>query len=1557
MQRVPRTHVPAACTRACASVAALAFVPRSEENRHREGLNMNLRGLPAPDGLYDPSQEHDACGVGFVVDIKGRRSHGIVEQALEILVNLEHRGACGCDPDTGDGAGIMLQIPHAMLQRSLGGRLPEPGYYGVGQVFLPRDAMERGICEAVIERVVEEEGLRFIAWRDVPVDNSVLGWKSREVEPVIRQFFVGRSPALPDEEAFERKLYVARKVIGRAIERKRLREESFFYICSLSCRTVVYKGLLLARQIAGFYRDLAEADVVTALALVHQRFSTNTFPTWPLAHPYRMLAHNGEINTLRGNRNWMHARQARLTSPVFGDDVRKLIPLVSETASDSATLDNALELLVRGGRSLPHAMLMLIPEAWGNNPHMDPDRRAFYEYHACMMEPWDGPAAVAFTDGRSIGAVLDRNGLRPARYLVTKDDLVVMASECGVLSIPDQNVRLKWRLQPGRIFLVDTVEGRIIEDDEIKDRLVRRKPYRRWLEANKIDLRDLPEPATVHAFDHETLIERQKAFGYTLEDLNIILGPMAVNGEEPVGSMGNDAPLAVLSERPQLLYHYFKQLFAQVTNPPIDPIREELVMSLTHYIGANGSLLDETPENCRQLRLESAILTNAELEKLRQIEEPDFQARTLPILFDPTTGAAGLETALTRLCRSASRALEDGVSVIVLSDRGVNRHMAPIPALLAVSAVHHHLIREGSRTNVAIVVESGEPREVMHFALLVGYGASAINPYLAFETLTAMVREGQLPEGVTVEQVHRGFIKAIDKGLLKTMSKMGISTLQSYRGAQIFEAIGLHEEVVERYFTGTHSRISGVKLDVIAAEAAARHAFAYPPAEIPENLFLDPGGWYQWRRGGEFHQLNPDTIAKLQHAARTGDYALYRQFADLANRQSEELATLRGLFRFRFGNPIPLEEVEPVEAIVRRFSTGAMSLGSISREAHETLAIAMNRLGGRSNTGEGGEDPVRYRRDPNGDSRRSAIKQVASARFGVTTEYLVNADELQIKMAQGAKPGEGGQLPGHKVDKYIARVRHSTPGVTLISPPPHHDIYSIEDLAQLIFDLKNVNPRARISVKLVSEIGVGTVAAGVAKAHADHILISGYEGGTGASPLSSIKHAGIPWELGLSETQQVLVKNDLRGRCVIQTDGQLKTGRDVVIAGILGAEEFGFSSAPLVALGCVMMRVCHKNTCPVGIATQDPVLRERFAGKPEHVVNFFRFVAQEVREIMAQLGVRKFDDLVGRTELLDTVRAVEHWKARGVDVSVLLHRPEVPETVAVRCVQPQDHGLDEAIDYHLIDACRKALEAGEAVEIEGPIRNCNRTVGTMLSGEVAMRYGDQGLPPDTIRIRFTGSAGQSFGAFLANGISLTLIGDANDYLGKGISGGRIAVLPPPECDFPAHQNIIAGNTLLYGATGGEVYLRGVVGERFAVRNSGAMAVVEGTGDHGCEYMTGGVVVVLGKTGRNFAGGMSGGIAFVWDEDGKFESRLNRGNGTILLEPLEEQADIDLVYQLIENHFTHTGSARAREILLDWPRHIGRFRKVWSTEFRRMQAELAAEAAQTGVPASAAPAAS
>ena len=1505
--------------------------------------------LPAAHGLYDPQFEHDACGVGFVAHIKGHKSHAIIENGLDILKNLAHRGATGCDPLTSDGAGILIQIPHTFFAAELSAQgiaLPAPGQYGVGMFFLPADAEERALYERIIERTALEIRQPVLAWRTVPVDEGQLGWLAKSVAPVIRQAFFQRAADIEDELAFERRLYLLRRRIQNEIAELDLEHEGYFYVNSLSSRTVVYKGLLMADRIAAYFLDLQDRTVVSALALVHQRFSTNTFPTWDLAHPFRYIAHNGEINTLRGNRNWMRSRQAQMTSDVFGDELQELFPLVNKSGSDSATLDNAIELLYLAGRSLPHVMMMLIPEAWDKDVLMSPEKKAFYEYHACLMEPWDGPAAVPFTDGVCIGAVLDRNGLRPARYIVTDDDLVIMASETGVLPIDPAKVKTKGRLQPGKIFLVDTAQGRIVSDEEIKHELCSRQPYGEWLAANLLALRDLDVPtveqvAAEHR-DTEPLLVRQQGFGYTLEDIRIILHPMATNGEQPLGSMGTDTPLAVLSNRPHLLYNYFKQLFAQVTNPPIDPIREELVTSLVDYIGGGGSLLAEGPEHARQIRLERPLLTDAELEQIRHIHTADFRARTLSTLFDVADGK-GLEKALEALCTNADTAVTEGITFLVLSDRGIAADRAPIPALLATAALHHHLVRRGTRNQVSLIVETGEAREVQHFCLLVGYGASAINPYLAYETLTDMKAQGILPAELTVEKAIYNFIKAIDKGMIKTFAKMGISTLQSYKGAQIFEAIGLDQELVERFFTGTPSRLGGVKLEVLQREAVSRHAFAYPPMHIAENLDLEPGGQYQWRRFGEHHHYNPDTVAKLQQSVRSNDYKTFKAFSAAANDVSENLSTLRGLLRFVPGSAVPIAEVEAASEIVKRFVTGAMSLGSISREAHETLAIAMNRMGGKSNTGEGGEDPVRYVPLPNGDRRRSAIKQIASARFGVTAHYLTNADELQIKMAQGAKPGEGGELPGHKVDKYVADIRHSTPGVTLISPPPHHDIYSIEDLAQLIFDLKNVNPAARISVKLVSEVGVGTVAAGVSKAHADHVLISGYDGGTGASPISSIKHAGIPWEMGLAETQQVLVKNDLRGRIRVQTDGQLKTGRDVVVAALLGAEEFGFSSAPLVAMGCIMMRVCHLNTCPVGIATQDPVLRARFAGQPENVVAFFFFLAEEVREIMAELGFRTVDEMVGRMDRLDASAAIAHWKADGLDLSPLLTMPEVASTVAHRCVQKQEHGLETAIDLQLIELAASALENGTPVSIDMPIHNSNRTVGTMLSGRIAAKYGAEGLPDDTIHVNFNGSAGQSFGAFLMRGVTLNLEGDANDYVGKGLSGGRIVVYPPKEAPFDPAENIIAGNTILYGATSGEVYLRGVVGERFAVRNSGANAVVEGTGDHGCEYMTGGTVVVLGHTGRNFAAGMSGGVAYVWDPEETFARRLNDNHGLIVLEKVTAGQDVEELKTLIENHQRLTRSDRAATILQRWQETLPQFVKVVSLEYRRAQSALEAEA--------------
>jgi glutamate synthase (NADPH/NADH) large chain len=1494
-----------------------------------------MNGLPARQGLYDPQFEHDACGLGFVASIKGQKSHEIVTKGIEVLINLTHRGACGCDPDTGDGAGIIIQVPHTFFAReckTLGFTLPNPGDYGVGMIFFPVERQPRLQCEGVLERVVQEEGLKLLGWRDTPCDGTALGRIARGSQPYIQQIFVGRADGM-DEDAFERKLYVVRKRVETEIADSEIESKGTFYICSLSCRTIVYKGLLLAPQITKFFAELSDPDVTSALCLVHQRFSTNTFPTWQLAHPFRYIAHNGEINTVKGNVNWMYARQSVLESPLFGKDIKKLFPVIAPHGSDSANFDNALELLVQGGREIPHAVAMMIPEAWAGNQHMNPAKKAFYEYHASLMEPWDGPAAVAFTDGRVIGATLDRNGLRPARYLVTHDDMVVMASETGVLPIAPETVKIKGRLQPGKMFLVDTVAGRIVSDKELKKRLYSRNPYQQWLQENQVTMDQLPDPPRVVPSDHDTILCRQRAFGYTDEDIRTILLPMAKDGQEPIGSMGTDTPLACLSDRPQPLFNYFKQLFAQVTNPPIDPIREEMVMSLINYIGSEGNLLDETPEHCHTLKLNHPLLTNYDLEKLRRLSKGDLLATTLPMLFVAADGEKGLKRALDSLCRRASLSIKSGYSLLILSDRGVDEDYAPIPSLLALTAVHNHLIREKTRTQVALIIESGEPREVMDFALLIGYGASAVNPYLAIETLEDMGRRGYLPEGVSFETALRNFKKAINKGLLKTASKMGISTLQSYCGAQVFEAIGLNKSLIDKYFTGTPSRIEGVGLDVLAREAQMKHEHAFKPATDSETE-LAIGGNYHYRAQGELHLLNPQTISKLQHSVRQSNYQTFKEYAELLDDQSRALCTLRGLMKFKKGHAVPIEEVEPAKEIVKRFTTGAMSFGSISKEAHETLAIAMNRLGGKSNTGEGGEDEVRFKPDPNGDSRRSAIKQVASGRFGVTAHYLVNADELQIKMAQGAKPGEGGQLPGHKVDEVVARVRHSIPGVGLISPPPHHDIYSIEDLAQLIYDLKNVNPRARISVKLVAEVGVGTVAAGVSKAHADVVLISGDTGGTGASPLSSIKHAGIPWELGLAEAQQVLVLNDLRGRIRVQTDGKLQTGRDVIIAALLGAEEFGFATTPLISMGCVMMRKCHLNACAVGIATQDPELRAKFQGSPEHVINFFFFIAEQARELMAQLGFRTMDEMIGRVDMLDMRPAVDHWKARGLDYSAILYNPPVPHRVARRCIQAQDHGLGVALDHKLISLSAAALESKTPVEIELPIRNVDRTVGTMLSGEVAQRYGSEGLPDDTIKCKFTGSAGQSFGAFLAKGVTLELEGDTNDYVGKGLSGGKVIVYPPRTSTFAPEQNILIGNVVLYGATSGEAFFNGVAGERFCVRNSGATAVVEGTGDHGCEYMTNGLVVVLGKTGRNFSAGMSGGIAYVYDEDGDFEDERCNTAG-VDLEPVMEQRDIDLLRGLIQRHHEATNSQRAKWILDHWADALSGFIKVFPHEYKRV----------------------
>jgi glutamate synthase domain-containing protein 2/glutamate synthase domain-containing protein 1/glutamate synthase domain-containing protein 3 len=1484
--------------------------------------------LPPSYGLYDPTLDKDSCGVGFVVNIKDARSHDIVNQGLQILANLEHRGATGADPKVGDGAGIMVQIPDAFLRQTvkpLGFALPK-GLYGVGMVFLPQGENERTECESIINDRIVAEGQKVLGWRTVPVDPAPLGETSRLSMPYVRQVFVQPSARLKDPMAFERKLYVIRRLVEKAVKQAALGD---FSIPSFSCRTLVYKGMLTSNQLQAFYPDLSEPEFASAIALVHARYSTNTFPSWGLAHPFHTLAHNGEINTLRGNINWMRAREKGMHSPVLGKDLEKVMPIIDPTGSDSAIFDQVLEFLVMTGRSLPHAMMMMIPEAWDNNPLMDEDRRAFYMYHATLMEPWDGPAAMAFSDGVVVGATLDRNGLRPARIWVTKDDRVIMASEAGVLPVEPADVLYKTRLRPGRMFVVDLAQKRVIGDEELKNSLVAVHPYRQWLADYKIEMEDLPDPPHVIQPDHETVLQRQQVFGYTKEDVRMILPPMAQNAEEPVGSMGTDAPIAVLSRRPKLLFNYFKQNFAQVTNPAIDAIREEMVMSLVTFLGREGNLLDEKPANANVLRLPHPILVNYDLEKLRHVTVGNFQAKTLPMLFKAREGVAGLEQALETLNRSADEAVRKGYSLIILTDRGVSHELAPIPSLLATASVHHHLIRNGTRSNVGLIIETGEAREVHHFALLIGYGATAVNPYLALETLvdqnTKFKHSAQAPSPKPVSN----YIKAINKGLLKVFSKMGISTIQSYHGAQIFEALGLNKEVIERYFPGTYSRIGGLGLKELTEEVLARHRFAFP--EAGTNPFLDVGGQYQYRRDGEYHSVNPETIHWLQRAVRNNDPAAYDRYAQALDAANRHIGTLRGLLEFK-PNPIPLEDVEPAENIMRRFATGAMSLGSISREAHETLAIAMNRIGGRSNTGEGGEDPVRFKPDPNGDSRNSAIKQVASGRFGVNSNYLVHAQELQIKIAQGAKPGEGGQLPGHKVDQYIGSIRFTTPGVGLISPPPHHDIYSIEDLKQLIFDLKNSNPAADVSVKLVSETGVGTVAAGVAKAKADMVLISGHDGGTGASPLSSIQHAGTPWEIGLAETQQTLVANNLRGRIRVQTDGQLKTGRDVVVAALLGAEEFGFSTAPLIALGCIMMRVCHLNTCPVGIATQDPRLRKKFEGAPEHVERFFRFIAEDVRRHMAHLGFRTMGEMIGRVDRLETRRAIDHWKAKGIDLSAILHRPWVDSSVPLRAIEKQDHGITNVLDLKLIELCKPALEERKPVFLELPICNANLTTGTMLGSEVTRRHGADGLPDNTIQIRFTGSAGQSFGAFLPRGITLTLQGDANDYIGKGLSGGRLIVYPPPGSTFIPEENIIVGNVVLYGATAGEAFFNGVAGERFCVRNSGAHAVVEGVGDHGCEYMTGGVTVVLGETGRNFAAGMSGGIAYVLDEQDTFRTRCNQA--MVELEPLDTE-DVQRIHGLVTKHVHYTRSPKGQRILEHWDAVVRKFVKIMPIDYKRI----------------------
>jgi len=1522
---------------------------------------------PSQQGLYNPANEHDACGVGFVAHVKGQKNHNIVAQGLQILENLTHRGATGADPLAGDGAGILIQMPDAFLRRETqahGISLPEPGEYGVGMLFLPQNDQVRDKCERIIKECIESEGQGFLGWRDVPTCNDGLGEGVKAVEPYVRQVFIARGQSCADQDAFERKLFVIRKRAEHAIQALKLDE--MFYVPSLSSRLLSYKGMLLSDQVGEYFPDLKDEAMVSALALVHQRFSTNTFPSWDLAQPFRMIAHNGEINTVRGNVNWMAARRHSMSSQVLGRDLDKLWPLIDEGQSDSACFDNALELLVAGGYSMAHAMMLLIPEAWAGNPLMDEKRRAFYEYNAALMEPWDGPAAVAFTDGRQIGATLDRNGLRPARYLITDDDLVVMASEMGVLDIPQEKIVKKWRLQPGKMFLIDMEQGRIIDDAELKTELANAQPYQQWLDDTQILLNNLPGAAAGDGCDEDTLLDRQQAFGYSQEDLKFLMTPMAVTGQEATGSMGADNPVAVLSNKAKPLFNYFQQNFAQVTNPPIDPIREELVMSLVSLIGPRPNLLglDEAGSHER-LEVHQPVLTNEDLERIRHIQDHTdgaFRTRTLDICYAADLGAGGMDAALSNLCAQAEQAVSDGHNILILSDSSVSAARLPIPALLATAAVHQHLVRTGLRTEAGLVVETGAAREVHHFAMLAGYGAEAVNPYLAFETLTSLC--GQFPDDVDNAEAQKRYIKAVGKGLLKVMSKMGISTYQSYCGAQIFDAVGLSSKFVQRFFTGTATTIEGVGLAEVAAEAAQWHRDAYGNAPIYREA-LDVGGDYAYRIRGEAHAWTPDSIAKLQHATRANDYRTYAEFARQINEQNEGLTTLRGLFSFKKSDtPVPLDEVEPAAEIVKRFVTGAMSFGSISYEAHSTLAVAMNRIGGKSNTGEGGEEPERFVPLANGDSMRSAIKQVASGRFGVTTEYLANADDIQIKMAQGAKPGEGGQLPGHKVNDVIARVRHSTPGVGLISPPPHHDIYSIEDLAQLIFDLKNVNPAARISVKLVSEVGVGTVAAGVSKAHADHVTISGFDGGTGASPLTSVKHAGSPWEIGLAETHQTLVMNKLRGRIVVQVDGGMRTGRDVVIGALLGADEFGFATAPLIVEGCIMMRKCHLNTCPVGVATQDPVLRKRFTGKPEHVVNYFFMVAEEIRGLMAKLGFRTFNEMIGRSDILDMRDAIDHWKAKGLDYSRIFHQVDAGPDVAVYHCEEQDHGLDKVRDNDLIRQAQPALKNGTPVKIDTPIVNVDRSFGTMLSGRVAERYGHQGLPEDTIHITARGIAGQSFAAFTARGVSIDLIGEANDYVGKGLSGGRLAIYPPPECPIVAEDNIIVGNTVLYGAISGECYFRGVGGERFAVRNSGATAVIEGVGDHGCEYMTGGIVVVLGPTGRNFAAGMSGGIAYVLDEAGDFEMRCNLAMVDLEPIPAEDEASAALeqggeleghgrvdvshdmtrfdavrLRSLIEKHKHYTNSARAEQILTNWDQYLPRFVKVMPVDYRRALQEM------------------
>ncbi|MBB92092.1 MAG: glutamate synthase large subunit [Magnetovibrio sp.] len=1524
----------------------------------------NGYGLPVEEGMYDPLNEHDACGFGFIADIHNEPRHEIVHQALDIVHHMDHRGAIGADPMAGDGAGILIQLPDAFIRKVFakqGVEVPAKGDYALGMVFLPRDHKLRDLAIKAIEKTTADEGQILLGWRDVPTDNSVLGESVKPNEPVIKQVLIQRGPDTADNAAFERKLYVIRKQAHHALWDKDEGSWQDFYFPSMSSATIVYKGMVLAPNLSKYYVDFQDPDFATAIALFHQRFSTNTFPSWRLAQPFRFLCHNGEINTLRGNLNWMNARRHNMSSKILGDDLEKLWPLIGDGSSDSSTFDNALELLVMGGYSLSHAMMLMIPEAWNNNPQMAPERRAFYEYFSALMEPWDGPAAMAFTNGRQIAATLDRNGLRPARYIVTDDGLVVMASEVGVLPIPEEKIVQKWRLQPGKMLVVDLEQHRIISDEEVKSELAAEYPYQEWLDATQIHLADLPPEIGPMTPDSETLLDQQQAFGYNREDLKFFLDPMAEKGEDPVGSMGRDIPLAMLSDKPRMLYDYFFQNFAQVTNPPIDPIREELVMSLVSFIGPRPDLLDlGSGGTHKRLEVDQPILSNTDLERIRRIEnhvDGSFKTYTLDISYQNTgPNRQTMAQAVDRICNKAEKVVrEQGYNIIILSDRGLDADNIAIPALLATGAVHHHLIRKGLRTEVGLVVETGEARRVHDFCLLAGYGAEAINPYLAFDTISNIVQEKA--SGLSEAKAHAYYIKAVGKGIMKVMSKMGISTYQSYCGAQIFDAVGLSSEFIDAYFTGTATKVEGAGITEIAEETERRHAVAFGDAPIYRSE-LDVGGDLAFRIRGEEHVWTPETIGTLQHAVRSANYKQFKAYTAKVDNQVAKLKNLRGLFDLKpVGKPVPLDEVEPASEIVKRFATGAMSFGSISWEAHTTLAIAMNRIGGRSNTGEGGEDGVRYKPLPNGDSMKSRIKQVASGRFGVTTEYLVNADDLQIKMAQGAKPGEGGQLPGHKVDEWIARVRHSTPGVGLISPPPHHDIYSIEDLAQLIHDLKNVNPKARVSVKLVSEVGVGTVAAGVSKAYADHVTISGHDGGTGASPLTSILNAGGPWELGLAETHQTLVMNALRGRIAVQVDGGVRTGRDVVIGALLGADEFGFATSALIAEGCIMMRKCHLNTCPVGVATQDPELRKRFTGEPEHVVNFFTFMAEEVREIMASLGFRTINEMIGRREALDVRPAVDHWKAHGVDVTRLLAPVKPADGVAVYNCETQDHGLDKALDHQLIKQAKDAIENGTPVSLEFPIKNINRTVGAMMSGEIALKYGHEGLPDDTIHVKFTGNAGQSFGAWLTKGVSFELIGDANDYVGKGLSGGRIAVYPSPKSPIVPEENIIVGNTVLYGAIAGECYFRGIAGERFAVRNSGAAAVVEGCGDHGCEYMTGGTVVILGETGRNFAAGMSGGIAYILDEAGNFDTLCNQG--MVELEPIDPNEpddgtadvasdpmrfDARRLKGLIENHLRYTGSSRAKHILDNWDAYLPKFVKIMPVDYRRALREMQERAA-------------